>query len=335
MLHLSDCNFIWFAEIFKDMLLFHGTNLPKGSQGSSAASKAGNRKQKQFHNLEERLGPGGRAQGSSSTRRPVMGSGSAQHQSGQQKMCSLFSSLRDPSGSFPGYQQFFFRYLLVMDSARLNSHLCDVVMKEIFALSDVCLDGPYHEFVARVLREGWTGEDSPAPRHTATHISPGGVSSSPSSPASSAQALSRQMSFISRILKLKLLGKFLGLLHFYHSWNLSVGATVPPESPLITLIVKSAALRSRVSPSTCIPFSQVILEAWRSRTLILASPWVISYMRMLAWDRSSILNVSSPTVLTSTSTVPKEHIATIATLLSILRSDEFSFHGSRGLSRNR
>lgn len=342
MLHLSDCNFIWFAEIFKEMLLFHGTNLPK-VHTTGVSNKASQQQQKQYRNLEERLGPGGGAQSTSSSRRHVMGgAASSQAQTGQQKMASLFSPLRDPSTCFPGYQQFFFRYLLVMDSARLNAHLCDAILKEIFSLSDVNAEGPFHDYVLLILKEGWmTSTEATAP--IGSHSAPQSPFSplnaaSPMSPRAPGPTMSRFMSFTNRLLKLKVLGKFLGLLHFYHSWNLSVGTTVPAESPLMTLVFDSAVLRSKINPSTCIALSKLIAESWREGVLLLTSSWVLSYLRMLAWDRTSLLNIS-PAALTqgleSSSTVPQEHIRALATLASIVRTPEFSLKNSSGTSRNR
>jgi hypothetical protein len=343
MLHLSDCNFIWFAEIFKEMLLFHGTNLPK-VHSSGVSSEASERQQKQYRNLEERLGTGGRAQGTPSNRRHVMGgSASSQAQAGQQKMASLFSALRDPSTYFPGYQQFFFRYLLVVDSARLNSHLCDVIINEIFSLTNVNSEGPYHDYVLSILKDGWLANKDPVKETTCTHAPPSSpfsppAAASPVSPVSAAPAISRIMSFTSRLLKLKILGKFLGLLHFYHSWNLSVGVTVPMESPLMTLMINSAALRSKVNPSTCIPLSKLIAESWKEGTLMLTSPWVLNYLRMLAWDRTSLLNIAPAVLLQGSdgvSTAPKEHVSAVVTLASIFRAQEFSLKNTGGMSRNR
>ena len=343
MLHLSDGNFIWFAEIFKEMLLFHGTNLPKGRGGGQSSDDV-LRQQKQYRDLEDRLGPGGRAQGASAgSRRSVMGGpGPPGAQGGQHKIASFFSSLRDPSSCFPGYQQFFFRYLLVMDSARLNNHLSDTLLQEIFILtSDADANGPYSELVSDISRQGWSAcvrpggvraDSPPELKRQSSPIAQGGARS-PASPTSG-----RYVTFISRILKLKVLGRFLGLLHFYPSWNISVGAAASLESPLMTLLITAASLRSKINPSMCLPLSQIVSAAWKEGSLMLTVPWVIGYLRMLAWDRTSMLNASTAMALSECEghgTVPKEHIAVASVLWTVIHSPTFSLRPPCTMSHNR
>ena len=155
------------------MLLFHGTNLPKDSSGSAESLKsqgmtAADRNScartsphpstnSQFRHLEERLGPGGGAQGTSSSLNP-----NRQNQfSEKHRLSHLLSTLKDPSALFPGYQQFFFKFLLIMDSAKLNHYLSDIFIEEILSLTDVLSHGEYRDFIAEFRSGHWATDSLP------------------------------------------------------------------------------------------------------------------------------------------------------------------------------
>jgi hypothetical protein len=359
------------------MLLFHGTNLPKDSSASSSTSSSSGAPSgpgrtsphptttSQFRHLEERLGPGGGAQGSSSMNHHPNPNRQNQFQFNERhRLSHLLSTLKDPSALFPGYQQFFFKFLLIMDSAKLNHYLSDIFLEEILSLTDVLSKGDYRDFVA-LLRSGeWIpdslpqeslrlGKDCQSLKATLLHP----TNQQSRDRTETLSPTRRHISFNIRIFQLRILGKFLGLLHSYPSWTLSLngsgagagGANVSnssgsststshPESPLIEMITRAASLRNNLNST--LPISRLLYLSWKDSTLTLAVSWIVSYLRMMAWDKTSILHISSlscnddPQLSALLTTVKSEHLSCIAVLTSILSSADYQL-SSHSLSRNK
>ena len=356
-LNLNDCNYLWFAKIFKEMLLFHGINLPKSSSSSySSSSLAGggvlespsgtprrnpgdgqypaahsstpgqggvlhtptgvtamfSSSTKQRH-LEERLGPGGGGKLSSNRRTGGGGGVSSIHATPSstsssrsfnsasrqtslsngnltvttQRMKNLMDACPDPAAYFTGNQQFFFRFIFVMDSNRLNVILQDVLLTEMLHLLDISLQ-TYHSLQSR------QSSDIAGKAGSTGH---GGVGMPPSGNPnfgddyqnSSTKQNKNTKSIILRILKLRVLGKFQGLLQFSPLWNTSV--TGLKDSPLVSSAQTYATERKYLCGNSGIPLSALLHYSGTQSCLSLAVPWVTSYLQMLSWDSTSILNL--------------------------------------------
>jgi hypothetical protein len=99
-----------------------------------------------------------------------------------------------------------------------------------------------------------------------------------------------------RIIKLKLLGKFLGLLHFYSQWVLSVPlspkykggisageGTAEPSGPISLLLEES--VRSRALFRSILPIKHVLEVAYSgNRYLSLTVPWICEFLKMIVFD---------------------------------------------------
>jgi hypothetical protein len=359
-LALSDCNFIWFAQIFKDMLLFHGTNLPKESVENSGPRSSPHPSSSQFRQLEERLGPGGGGTQGIHSNRQRMQHNEQQH-----------NSVKDPSALFPGYQQFFFKFILIMDSAKLNHYLSDLLIEEILTLTDVLSTGHYRQF-AQELRSGeWTRDSlsekmfdlteilaqAPETSQRFTSLKAALLSSSASSschhplPAHRGEGRAGEtpkrpshLSFNIRIFQLRILGKFLGLLHSSPYWTLALCGSISTlsnssinDSPLVDMVHRTATLRNNLNfeSHSTLPLSRLLYLSWQDSTLTLSVSWIVNYFRMMAWDSSSILHHGQDTTIANDlRTVKSEHITAIAVLTSIISSPEYRL-SCVSLSRNR
>jgi hypothetical protein len=357
-LALSDCNFIWFAQIFKDLLLFHGTNLPKDSDESYGTRSSPHPNNSQYRQLEERLGPGG---GGTQGIHSLNMNRQRTQLNEKHGLSHLLSTLKDPSALFPGYQQFFFKFILIMDSAKLNHYLSDILIEEILTLTDVLSLGEYRQFVQELKSGDWATDSLSQQMFNLTEIQKIGISTSSQRRFTSLKSAllsqcdgeargdgveipKKHLSFNIRILQLRILGKFLGLLHSYPYWTLSLCGgsnltnSAPLDSPLVEMINRSATLRSNMSfeSISTLPISRLLYLSWQDSTLTLAVSWIVNYFRMMAWDNSSILHHGhDPTsVLKNLMTVKSEHITAMAVLTSIISSPEYRL-SCVSLSRNR
>lgn len=357
-LNLNDCNYLWFSKIFIEMLLFHGTNMPKSSSpfshppsspagGASSGSGSFSRSssygtpvtpntssrhtatalfsstQKQ-RKLEERLGQGGGgkgfpsrrgagAQSMSSTPSSASSTRSSATKNSQfnnvaavtsQRMKNMIDALNDPSSHFSGNQQFFFRFILVMDSHRLNITLQDLMLTEILQLLEISL------VVYKSFGDSTNVETSNSTTGNAgSNLSNSSLGTeylkkndneAPQSPTTGTTSLTL------RVLKLRVLGKFLGLLHFSPSWNLSVDSL--KESPLMDAAESFATQRNSIRHF--IPLSEMLKHCWVRGSLFLCIPWMTSYLQLMSWDKTSVLNMTK------------------TGLQSMLKSSQFNSHST-------
>lgn len=303
--------------------------------------------QNKTHNrhLEERLGPGGGAQG--------IHSGNVRRQNPQtnekQRLNLLFASLKDPSSYFPGYQQFFFRFLLIMDSSKLNNHLSDILFEEILHLTNVLSEGDYKEYISQLRSGRWTTDslyhDMFNLNSTSENLNKGMTNESTIKDffiqsSEKIEVPSKHLSFNIRILQLRILGKFFGLLHHYPFWTLSLhgmNININTENPLVDMISKAALFRNNVVNGN-INISRLLYLSWKDSTLTLTISWIVNYFKMMAWDNTSIFHTNYDPLISgsehSLQTVKTDHIHTIAILFSIMKSPEYNL-STYSLSRNR
>ena len=94
--------------------------------------------------------------------------------------------------------------------------------------------------------------------------------------ASSAQ------SFALRTVKMRILGKFLGLLTFWPHWSLSVSRQ--EIGPLTILAGETARLKGSLRPATSYPLRDILEKAWVSNQLAYTVPWIVEFLKMIVWD---------------------------------------------------
>ncbi len=279
-LSMQDVNFIWFGEIFKQMLLFYGVN---SSVGNNASYKS---------RLLERLG-GNKVSPDTTTDSPEIGR-AFPHAANDKSVAKDCYEI--PAVNFPGNQQFFFRFITYCDSHRLSSCLVAAFTAEIYELS--------------ALNNAASGSGRPS-------------ASSSSKMTNSGSKDRSNDTYTSRIIKLKLLGKFLGLLHFYSQWILSVPVNVPkhkdgsghsvdnsaePSGPISLLLAES--VRNRALFRSVLPIKNVLELAYtNSRYLSLTVPWICEFLKMIIYD--SLYHVDNP------------YVDVLGFLKSLQRSDSY------------
>ena len=296
-LNMQDCNYSWFANIFKQLLLFHGPNLPKAASSYSNKSSQHLKKSSKTspnsssaallkqQSLEDRLSQGGGGKAYSNRhfkttpsatnthRNSVSGQNSANFPTSQ-RMKNIYESDPDPSTLFPGNQLFFFKFLMVMDSHRFNTILEELLIIDAINMLDISLED-FRSFLLPMRFQTDNKSNDAYEMHLVNEES----ESSPQNHNKSS------MSFTLRVLKLRVLGKFLGLLHFTPRWNSSVASL--SDSPLLASIQAYSTERQCVSNS--LPLSEILRYSWARSSLCLAIPWVVNYLRLQAWDGTSIL----------------------------------------------
>jgi hypothetical protein len=168
-------------------------------------------------------------------------------------------AFEEPAKLFPGAQQFFFRFIVSMNNARFNQCLLSCVLAEIALLMRVDDD------VARGRVPGG---------HFLS------VLSGPSSVTASdgRDYILSPENFALKVTKLKILGRFLGTLLFCHRWANSSVVNGAQEVPASTV----APLRAGLQLS--IPVRAYLEDAVRQKRLCLCVPWVVEFLKMLAWD---------------------------------------------------
>lgn len=98
--------------------------------------------------------------------------------------------------------------------------------------------------------------------------------------------------FEDRVLKLQMLSKFLGMLVFSPSWDLStnahagVASSAKGSSAIDSDAKESLAYLNCTSP--IIDVRKYVQEGWRNCRLIVTIPWVVEYLRMATWDSISL-----------------------------------------------
>jgi hypothetical protein len=165
----------------------------------------------------------------------------------------------EPAKQFPGSQQFFFRFIVSMNNARFNQCLLSCMLAEIALLMRVDDD------VARGRAPG------------GHFLSVRGGASSVTASDDRDYILSPE-NYALKVTKLKILGRFLGTLLFCHRWANSSVANSAQEVPASTVEPLRAGLQ------LSIPVRVSLEEAVRQRRLCLCVPWVVEFLKMLAWD---------------------------------------------------
>ena len=248
--------------------------------------------------LEERMGPGGTGHQSGVRR--------AQPQRGQNKphlTPATADPYEDPALHFSGHQQFFFRFIVHTDNYRFLRCLEESIAAEIKDLT--------HEQSTQRRSGGATFSD--------TSIASNGAASSPTGRGRSGSQLtdeeemfcsgssssysksslrdgavdsfesfdtpqysSSTQSFALRTVKLRILGKFLGLLTFWPQWSLLV--STGDRGPLSLLARDAARIRGALRPATSYPLRSILEKAWVACRLSYTVPWVVEFLKMMVWD---------------------------------------------------
>ena len=165
---LRDSNYSWFANIFTQMLLFHGLNTISSSSSSSSLSSSSSSSSSPYtysaspaenfnftssspnssnpsgakpagmasikqciikqRKLEVRMGPGGNAYPSGANR-------STANRGHHAKVDPVLNDpYEEPALHFGGNQQFFFRFIVLLDNNRFSRCLEDIIAHEIGSL---------------------------------------------------------------------------------------------------------------------------------------------------------------------------------------------------------
>jgi hypothetical protein len=302
------------------MLLFYGSNSHKQSALSSSQINHASKSPSKQRNLEERLGSATKSQSSSTSRRPF-----APRQSlAAQRTKALFLSLQDPSSHFPDDQQFFFRFLLIMDSYRFNMRLRDVLSAELVRLSN--------EYSNILSSSGLTMKDNIVNNSSTPnrHCSPSKTTNISIVP--NVENNNYRTSFVLRVKKLKIIGKFLGLLYFSPYWTVSISALT--EGPIVKMMHAASAQRD-IFRINGMSLTQILRNASSEKRLCIVVPWVVNFLRMMFWDKSSVdalMNVG--THLHDTIHLSNHYCAVFEILASTYQNPMFTLQ--QGLiSRNR
>ena len=191
----------------------------------------------------------------------------------------------EASLQFSGNQQFFFRFIVLLNSHRFNQHLLTALSSEISLLmEDNSFNNPaisLHFSAKKSAKPSNDEWESEYPYPGSDSFSPGGeVFRSESNIALSPE------SFTIKVKKLKILGKFLGLLHFYHLWSNQSGPATDAttSSPLSLYAKESAGLQSRQLIKSVLPMRSLLSRALRQGTLCITIPWMVEFLKMMVWS---------------------------------------------------
>ena len=192
------------------MLLFHCSGLCTGPPISpSSASDIpsglnspgigvnGTLSQAKGRLLEARMGPGGKGQVEGGRRPPAT----------NHRLRQLYASFEDPSIHFPGHQQFFFRFLVVTDCHRFCRCLEASITADIISLSSLEGDETAVKVHPSSATAKWSGGYVLKQGNVEGHVT---------------VALN----------KLRILGRFLGLLRFWPQWT-SLSVISVRQGPLL------------------------------------------------------------------------------------------------------
>lgn len=175
-----------------------------------------------------------------------------------------------PALHFAGAEKFFFRFIVSMNNFRLNQCLVTCILAEI---GDLVRNEEFEESFASMNLDTGTPTKStklpiflPSDPNSTKRDGSGDVFISPEE-------------FALKVAKLKILGRFLGLLHFYPQWVPSGSGESGPLQKLATeLSTKRGALQ------LSLPVLQAVQDACREGKLSLTLPWVVEFLKMITWD---------------------------------------------------
>ena len=310
-IQLGDYNFNWFSELFVAMLLFYGPNMitsdstdvpativkkkehvsstsgtehkdlnkSKG-KNNDGQNKQNTKAQLKHRKLEERLGAGKSYVNNSGgfiRAKGGIGLGSNRHNSTHSQTNGYNALIEEPAHLFPDHQQFFYRFIVCLDSHRLCEHLLVSIIAEIHRLSP--LSSLNDEGRASGNLKGTSSQSQKEVKSNQKGMASSGIASSPGG---------HKESFLHAIVKLKILGKFLGLLHFWPHWTSLTDRS--KMGPLLILIDEGA--RKRSQSKAPLDLYAIIEKSIRLSCLSLIVPWIVEYLRMMTWDSS--FKVSNP-----------------------------------------
>jgi hypothetical protein len=183
------------------------------------------------------------------------------------------------SAYFPGAQQFFFRFLASMNNFRFNQSLLSSIIAEISSLT------ASDSFASNLSMN--FDSSSPSKRSAlpvfVPHDSPG---TNPGARLSAAEdspdSYISPEAFALKVTKLKLLGRYLGVLHFCTLWIPAGSETGPLYRLAFDLVSKRDLLQFSL------PLRKVLEDARREGRLSLCVPWVCEFLKMAIWDPSCI-----------------------------------------------
>lgn len=95
--------------------------------------------------------------------------------------------------------------------------------------------------------------------------------------------------FTTAVLKLKILGRFLGLLIYWPRWILTISMENLQSGPLRTMIERMDANRNAAKAFfSAMPLVDVMKKALRERRFCLTLPWIAEFLKVMLWDYSTI-----------------------------------------------
>ena len=228
----------------------------------------------------------------------------------------------EPALHFSGNQQFFFRFIVQMDNHRFCRCLEEVIAAEIKDLTqlsdaDVNMTSSSSSSDRRNGRKNnakmsssWSGDrvksssssssSTSTPTFDTNTDAEETFTSSSSSSSSHKKSFPRDddleglstfdtkqysstvQSFAFRIVKLRILGRFLGLLTFWPTWSLQVSPK--DRGPLILLATNAARIRGSLRSSPAYPLRNILEQAWINNRLAFTVPWVTEFLKLIVWD---------------------------------------------------
>ena len=358
-LNLKDCNIHWFADLFVKMLLFYGSNATTNKKASppSNANKTSkidhdnqdssqnddngssvisyekngtvyysnpntastNSKKSMYtasstikqRKLEERLGVGGHMQ--------VGYRGNHFGSSKSNASNSDVDLFEEPALYFPGAQQFFFRFIVMLDSHRFTECLESVLCAEIVTLVEGNSSRQGMTAQRRNSKSGSSSNNGNSTNNTSLSTLTRPIEYTDDDmedegnlaiiPSSSSASLSEP--FSQRTLKLKILGKFLGLVKFWPHWTLSMSpmggnkgsmggskdtkdskskssngigsASSGGKAGPVSLLIEEGAV-NRMMMKTSLPIRSLLEKAWTQGNTCLVAAWTTEFLKMSKWD---------------------------------------------------
>jgi hypothetical protein len=96
-------------------------------------------------------------------------------------------------------------------------------------------------------------------------------------------------SFTTAVLKLKILGRFFGLLIYWPRWILTISTDSLQSGPLRTMIERMDANRNTAKAFlTALPLVDVMKKALHERRFCLTLPWIAEFLKIMLWDYSTL-----------------------------------------------
>ncbi len=334
---MRDCNIVWFAEMFKAMLLYFGVNAPSSYGSSSSISgvdatlnvvghSAINSNSK-YSKLEERIGPGGQGRGSGRFRPTHMrqghsfnaralSHGDSNNYHGRNSGGNNVSGETSPilcvetaAQQFPGNQQFFYYFIVLLDSNRFCNNLDASLRAEIHRLSvgtssSTPAVSPHGINNNKTGMMGNTGGHRGAPSISGIHSSVSGIGLGMNMNMNADPAITSTDSIPLRIVKLRILGRFLGLIRFLPFWSkmssintsnsegkgsqlggntTSVPSSTSASASPFDIIIQESVVR-RTALNSPLPLKEALQEGAAAGRLTLTVPWVVEALRMMVWD---------------------------------------------------